>query len=48
MKKQIFALSAIALATASAQAYPLLKSEQTGTEVDFTGSARIVWKKYLS
>ncbi|QLB20553.1 porin [Vespertiliibacter pulmonis] len=44
MKKQIFILSAIALATASAQAYPLLKSEQTGTTVDFTGSARIVWK----
>lgn len=45
MKKNLFVLSAVALAVASsAQAYTLVDSEQTGTKLDLTGSARIVWR----
>lgn len=44
MKKQIFVLSTLALATASAQAYTLLDNQNSGTKVDFTGSARLLWK----
>lgn len=44
MKKQIFVLSTIALATASAQAYTLLDNANSGTKIDFNGSARLLWK----
>lgn len=44
MKKNLFVLSALALATASSQAYTLLESKETGTKIDLTGSARLVWK----
>lgn len=44
MKKNLFVLSAVALATASAQAYTVLDNKDSGTKIDFTGSARLVWK----
>lgn len=44
MKKQMLVLSAIALATASSQAYTVLDLQDTGTKVDFNGSLRLVWK----
>ena len=44
MKKSLFTLSAIALATSSASAYTLIDNKDTGTKLDFSGSARIVWE----
>ena len=43
MKKSLFTLSAIALATSTASAYTLVDNKETGTKLDFSGSARIVW-----
>lgn len=44
MKKSLFTLSAIALATSTASAYTLVDNKETGTKLDFSGSARIVWE----
>lgn len=48
MKKQIFTLSALALVATSAHAYTLINNKETGTKVDFTGSARLKWESSAS
>lgn len=47
MKKIVLTLSALALAV-NAQAYTLLENQETGTKIDFTGSARLVWQSSAS
>ena len=43
MKKTLLALSVVALAAGSAQAYNF-HVDQTGTDVDFYGSLRVKWE----
>lgn len=43
MKKALFTLSALAIASSSAQAYTLVNNQETGTQLDFSGSARLKW-----
>lgn len=43
MKKMTLALSAFALAVNSASALTILDNKDSGTQVDFTGSARLKW-----
>lgn len=43
MKKTLFTLSTIALITSAAQAYTFVDNKDTGTKLEFLGSARIKW-----
>ncbi|MDH2998928.1 porin [Pasteurellaceae bacterium LFhippo2] len=44
MKKTLLALTVAAVAATSAQAYTVVDYKETGTKVDFSGSARITWR----
>ncbi len=44
MKKTLFTLTALALATGSANAYTIVDNQETGTKLDFSGSARLKWR----
>ncbi|MGX2949837.1 porin [Ursidibacter sp. B-7004-1] len=43
MKKAILALSAGVFATSSANAYTFVDNKETGTKLEFSGSARLLW-----
>ena len=44
MKKTTLALLAGAFLANGASAYTIINSEETGTKVDFSGSARLQWR----
>lgn len=48
MKKIVLSLSALTLAMSSAQAYTLLDNQDSGTKLDFNGSARLTWRSSAS
>lgn len=43
MKKTLLTLAILGAATTSAQAYTLINNEQSGTQLDFSGSVRLKW-----